>query len=111
MLLIQSFGIMVAVLMCLYTYLQFRKKKLGFMPTVFWYIFWISLLIVSLLPAEQWTLPIATGATTYNSVLVFVLIVIFAFIYRLSTQIYRTNKRIEEMVQKLALKMEEEKKK
>jgi hypothetical protein len=110
MLLIQFFSAGVSIVMCLYTYLQFRKKKLGLFSTVFWCVFWASLLFVSFLPAEQWTLPRITGATTFNSLIVFVMIIIFAFIYRLSTQVYKTNKKIEEIVQKLAIKMDEEKK-
>lgn len=108
MLLIQIFSIAISIVMILNTYLSYRKNRIGIYSVLFWWSIWTSLIAVSFLPTEQWYVQRISGVTTFNTALVIVIVVIFGFIYRLSLQIHRVDKKITKLVQDLAIKESKE---
>lgn len=103
MLLIQTFSLTIAAGMILNSYISYRSKRLGIYGLMFWWGVWISLIFVSLLPVEQWYIQRITGVTTFNTMLVVVLVILFAFIYRLSVQMHRLSRKLTEIIRTMAL--------
>jgi hypothetical protein len=97
----------IAAGMILNAYISYRSKRLGMYGLMFWCGVWISLVFVSLLPVDEWYLQRITGVTTFNTMLVVVIVILFAFIYRLSVQIHRLSGKVTEIVRTMALEEKE----
>lgn len=110
MLLIQTFSLTIAAGMILNSYIAYRSRRLGVYGLMFWWGVWISLIFVSLLPVEQWYIQRITGVTTFNTMLVVIIVILFAFIYRLSVQVHRFSGKLTEAVRTMALNEERSKK-
>jgi hypothetical protein len=104
MILIQIFGIFIAILLLYYTYLSYRKHVLGLREFLPWAILWVGLILVTIFPSIVNVflegLGISRALDLFEIVAIFILLVVIFHNY---ITVHRLENRIEKFVRAEAL--------
>jgi hypothetical protein len=102
---IQLLGIMVSVYLIVQTVMQFRKGTYGVKRTAFWLGLWSVMAIFFAFPSLTiLALPILTMKDAMLSVVVVGLIVAYVIVYQMYQQAVRTERRLTELAQNIAIR-------
>lgn len=101
---IQILGVLVGAYLILQTLIQWKKGNYGVKKTVLWLSLWVSVAILFAFPAlTTFILPILTMEDAIRMVLVVGLVVAYALVYETYQQATRTERKLAELVQKIAI--------
>jgi Uncharacterized conserved protein len=94
-----------SVLMLVYMIKKVRKSKLQIEYTVFWIIFGVLLIIISLFPQIMYLLAKVIGVQSpVNLVLTFIIFILVLKLFMMTTEISELEVMIKELVEEMALK-------
>ncbi len=94
-----------SVLMLAYMIKKVRKSKLQIEYTVFWIIFGVLLIIISLFPQIMYFIAKVVGVQSpVNLVLTFIIFILVLKIFMMTTEISELEVKIKELVEEMALK-------
>ena len=106
---IQLVAVVFALAMLYQTYMNIRRRDLGFGGAVLWSLIWVALLLVSVFPGPLRRLNgIINVARLLDLVTIGGLLVLGAICYRLSLVTWRMQKAMEALVRQMALRPLEE---
>ena len=98
-------GAEVARQMLAYMIKKVRKSKLQIEYTVFWIIFGVLLIIISLFPQIMYFIAKVVGVQSpVNLVLTFIIFILVLKIFMMTTEISELEVKIKELVEEMALK-------
>jgi len=101
---IQILGVLIGAYLILQTLIQWKKGNYGVKKTVLWLSLWASIAILFAFPElTTLALPILTMEDAYRTVLVIGLVVAYALMYETYQQATRTERKLSELVQKIAI--------
>ena len=108
---IQIIGMLFALFMMYYTFINFKKKQLKKSESVFWFITWFIFLLVSIFPT--YLKKLAETLSVYRT-MDFLTILAFFFIIILTfynyVQVRKNSRKLEEIVRKIAFNKTKKKK-
>ena len=101
---IQVLGILVGAYLILQTLIQYKRGNYGVKKTAFWLSLWASVAILFAVPSlTMLALPILAMENTVLTVLVLGLIGVYALVYETYQQATRTERKLTELVQNIAI--------
>jgi len=101
---IQLVGIIVALYLLVQIYINYRRKNYSFRRALFFSLLWIVvLLLFAYPPLAELALPFLSTKDVIMSVLVIGIIILFLLISEIYQQIGKIEKRVEILVQNLAI--------
>lgn len=105
MILIQIFGIFIALFLLYYTYLNFRKRVIALREFLLWAVLWAGLILVTIFPSIVNVflegLGINRALDLFEIVAIFILLIVIFHNY---ITVHRLENRIEKFVRSEALK-------
>ena len=102
---VQIFGLTIAIFMIYYTYLNYKRKNFSKLDLIFWSLIWGALSYASLFPESLnivlETLGVARAMDLFTIVGVVISFILIFYLYVTSS---KNKKKLESLVEKLALK-------
>ena len=101
---IQALGILVSAYLIAQTIVQYRRGNNGFNRTVFWLSLWSVMAILFAFPSlTVLALPILTMKDAMLSIVVVGLLLAYILVYQMYQQTVRTERRLTELAQNMAI--------